>query len=204
MQVQAQQRDSASGAHDMNQTGTRPSPCGGARNGLDANVAATQTRASSAVSRPHALNTMENTQGSAKCLSDRHVSCSSVYLRVLLWCAALVPVIFSTLLIASSDGASSFTPPSLNGRSHKVTDAAALTSLLSRNLAQLFATSSTSPAPFTVLHYDPARHEALLRCDTQEQEARVRAAAGLGGREDEPTLSVVSSSPFLAALGSTV
>ena len=85
-----------------------------------------------------------------------------------------------------------------------MTDVAALTSLLSRNLAQLFASPGTSSLPFTVLHYDPARHEALLRCDTQVQEARVRAAAGLGGREDEPTLSVVSSSPFLAALGSTV
>ena len=38
------------------------------------------------VSRPHALNTMD-TAKTAKCLSDRHVSCSSVYLRVRLWCA---------------------------------------------------------------------------------------------------------------------
>jgi hypothetical protein len=82
-----------------------------------------------------------------------------------------------------------------------VTDAEVLPSLLSRSLAQLF-TSATSPLPFTVLHYDPARQEALLRCETQEQAARVRAAAGLGGREEEPTLHVVASSPFLAALSS--
>lgn len=82
-------------------------------------------------------------------------------------------------------------------------DAALVTSLLCRNVAQLFGTAPGPGVlpPFTVLHYDQSRQEAILLCDTQEQAARTQAAAALGplGGE-ESTLHVVATSPFLAAL----
>ena len=89
----------------------------------------------------------------------------------------------------------------MSSRSQKVADAALVTSLLCRNVAQLFGTAPGVLPPFTVLHYDQSRQEAILLCDTQEQAARTQAAAALGplGGE-ESTLHVVASSPFLAAL----